>query len=139
VLVALQQRVNALLETVVVRVCSVLDLSHVQHACYRNLITAVRAGSTDTLHLSDLHPSSLLCCLRAVTLSLLLLLPYFTTITQQFRIFLERLDALRAGEAFPFTLQLRDPLGNSFIGSQSYENPEEDPQIQVLVPLSTVC
>lgn len=36
-----------------------------------------------------------------------------------------------AGETLPFTLVVRDPLGNSFIGSSEHENPADDPKITV--------
>lgn len=42
-----------------------------------------------------------------------------------------RFGALVAGETLPFSLVLRDPLGNSFIGSSEYENPADDPQMTV--------
>ncbi|KAG5183327.1 ZPR1 zinc-finger domain-containing protein, partial [Tribonema minus] len=45
----------------------------------------------------------------------------------KFRVFLEKLDALRDGQHFPFTLVLRDPLGNSFIGALGYDDPADDP------------
>ena len=42
-----------------------------------------------------------------------------------------RFHALIAGETLPFTLVVRDPLGNSFIGSSEHENPADDPKITV--------
>lgn len=42
-----------------------------------------------------------------------------------------RFGALIAGETLPFKLIVRDPLGNSFIGSSEHENPADDPKITV--------
>lgn len=42
-----------------------------------------------------------------------------------------RFRALIAGETLPFTLVVRDPMGNSFIGSLEHENPADDPKITV--------
>lgn len=42
--------------------------------------------------------------------------------------------SLMDGETMPFTLRLRDPLGNSFIGSAEHENPVDDPMIEVSKP-----
>ena len=42
-----------------------------------------------------------------------------------------RFRALVAGEMLPFTLIVRDPVGNSFIGSTEHENPADDPNIEV--------
>lgn len=42
-----------------------------------------------------------------------------------------RFRALVDGEMFPFTLVVRDPVGNSFIGSTEFENPADDPNITV--------
>ncbi|CAM9659732.1 unnamed protein product [Choristocarpus tenellus] len=50
---------------------------------------------------------------------------------RKFREFLERFQRLIVGKAFPFTLVLRDPLGNSFIGSLEHEDPADDPNIEV--------
>lgn len=36
---------------------------------------------------------------------------------KQFEAFIERLKGLTKGESFPFTVVLRDPLGNSFISA----------------------
>ncbi|CAM9235745.1 unnamed protein product [Ascophyllum nodosum] len=50
---------------------------------------------------------------------------------KKFRAFMERFRALVAGEMLPFTLIVRDPVGNSFIGSTEHENPADDPNIEV--------
>lgn len=42
-----------------------------------------------------------------------------------------RFGQLIAGETLPFTLIVRDPLGNSFVGSSEHENPADDPKITV--------
>eukprot|EP00903_Cladosiphon_okamuranus_P005534 g5511.t1 len=52
-------------------------------------------------------------------------------VQRKFRVFLERFRALIDGETLPFTLAVRDPLGNSFIGSSEHENPADDPKISV--------
>eukprot|EP00752_Nemacystus_decipiens_P011158 g9914.t1 len=52
-------------------------------------------------------------------------------VQRKFRVFLERFRALIAGETLPFTLVVRDPLGNSFVGSSEHENPADDPKITV--------
>ncbi|CAM9328873.1 unnamed protein product [Ectocarpus sp. 12 AP-2014] len=52
-------------------------------------------------------------------------------VQRKFRVFLERFGALIAGESLPFTLVVRDPLGNSFIGSSEHENPADDPNMTV--------
>lgn len=52
---------------------------------------------------------------------------------RRFRLFLEKFRNLIEGETLPFTLLLRDPLGNSFIGSLEHENPADDPHITVSV------
>ena len=49
----------------------------------------------------------------------------------KFSLFLSRLEALITGESFPFSLVLRDPLGNSFVSAQlgSFVPPEMDPNL----------
>lgn len=42
-----------------------------------------------------------------------------------------RFQALIEGKTLPFTLVVRDPLGNSFVGSSEHENPADDPRIKV--------
>lgn len=50
---------------------------------------------------------------------------------RQFENFLNRFQNLIDGHAFPFHIELRDPLGNSFVSARigSTLAPEEDPQI----------
>jgi len=47
--------------------------------------------------------------------------------------FLGRLEDLASGRVFPFTLVIRDPLGNSFISARlgSFLPPEMDPNLKV--------
>lgn len=47
------------------------------------------------------------------------------SIQERFRAFMAQLDAYVEGEVFPFTIELRDPLGNSFIAFRGL-TPEED-------------
>jgi len=54
---------------------------------------------------------------------------YMSTTKAKFDEFMRKLDELVDKQIFPFTLILKDPLGNSFIGSQM-ENFLEDPQIE---------
>eukprot|EP00904_Undaria_pinnatifida_P009842 jgi/Undpi1/5989/HiC_scaffold_2.g01263.m1 len=52
-------------------------------------------------------------------------------VQRKFRVFLEKFRSLIEGETLPFTLVVRDPLGNSFVGSAEHENPVDDPNITV--------
>lgn len=52
-------------------------------------------------------------------------------VQRKFRVFLERFRSLIQGDTLPFTLVVRDPLGNSFVGSAEHENPVDDPKITV--------
>lgn len=44
-----------------------------------------------------------------------------------------RFRTLIEGKSVPFLMIVRDPLGNSFIGSSEHENPSDDPNIEVRV------
>jgi ZPR1 zinc-finger domain len=50
---------------------------------------------------------------------------------KKFEVFLDKLESVAKGEMMPFTLILRDPLGNSFISAPlgSFLPPESDPNI----------
>lgn len=49
-----------------------------------------------------------------------------------FKLFSDKFAAIASGERFPFTLQLRDPLANSFIGlSRDAATLAEDPRLTV--------
>lgn len=53
---------------------------------------------------------------------------------QKFDDFMRRLSELGSGKQFPFTLILRDPLGNSFISAPlgSFLPPELDKNLQMI-------
>jgi C4-type Zn-finger protein len=53
---------------------------------------------------------------------------------ENFLRFISRLEKMSKGEEFPFSLTLRDPLGNSFITARlgSVIPPEMDPQLTLL-------
>jgi len=49
-----------------------------------------------------------------------------------FQLFNDKFAAIAAGDKFPFTLQLRDPLANSFIGlSREVETLDQDKNLTV--------
>jgi len=49
----------------------------------------------------------------------------------QFKAFNDKFVSFIEGGSFPFTLQLRDPLANSFIGPRIGESPQDDPLLAV--------
>lgn len=53
---------------------------------------------------------------------------------QEFLQFLQKIDRLIQGKSFPFTIVIRDPLGNSFISARlgSFLPPEADEQIKMV-------
>ncbi len=58
----------------------------------------------------------------------------------QFHKFLQDLDELRECKVLPCTLVLKDPVGNSFIGTLNSEgDPEDDPNLLVEVSSNTSC
>jgi zinc finger protein len=60
--------------------------------------------------------------------------PEVSETKQRFQAFLSQLQSLAAGGRLPFTLILRDPLGNSFISAPigSFLPPEMDTNIEII-------
>ncbi|CAM9641061.1 unnamed protein product [Chrysoparadoxa australica] len=54
-----------------------------------------------------------------------------TGVQRKFRTFLERFNDLIDRKIFPFTIEITDPLGNSFIGSAAFEDSRNDPALEV--------
>ncbi len=60
------------------------------------------------------------------------------SILWKFHKFLQDLDELRECQVLPFTIVLKDPMGNSFIGTLNSEgDPEDDPNMLVEVSATT--